>query len=164
MTPNSEGLQNELKRRHRTSTLVVAGFLILDIALLAIAFFASNSIFRPGDPGIIMGLWSAILVFGLGAFVIRRTKLAAMRLKDIAAVKGVSGLLKTLQDTTIQVACIGGAIALMGFVITILTGDWTKMLRAGGVAAIVLVYCFPFRGAWQRVVMQLAREDSSSLD
>ncbi len=111
-----------------------------------------------------MGLWIAILVFGLGAFVVRRTKFAAMRLKDVAAVKGVSGLLKTLQDTTIQVASIGGAIALMGFVITILKGDWTDMLRAGGVAAIVLVYCYPFRSAWERVVTQLAREDSSGLD
>jgi len=164
MMPNSQAVQNELMRRHRTCTLVVAGFLILDIVLLAIAFFASDSIFRPGDPGIIMGLWIAVLVFGLGAFVVRRTKFSAMRLKDIGAVKGVSGLLKTLQDTTTQVASIGGAIALMGFVITILTGDWTNMLRAGGVAAIVLVYCFPFRSAWQRVVMQLAREDSSSLD
>ena len=162
MTPNSVSPQNELARRHRVATLVVAGFLILDIALLAIAFFAGERIFRPADQargaGIVMGLWIAVLVFGLGAFVIRRTKFAAMRLKDVAALKGVSGLLKTLQDTTIQVACIGGAVALMGFVITILTGDWTNMLRAGGVSAIVLVYCFPFRGAWERVLMQLGRE------
>ena len=159
MMPNSQAVQNELVRRHRTSTLVVAVFFILDLVLLAIAFFASDRIFRPGDPGIVMGLWIAILVFGLGAFVVRRTKFAAMRLQDVAAVKGVSGLLKTLQDTTIQVASIGGAIALMGFMITILRGDWTDMLRAGGVAAIVLVYCYPFRSAWQRVVVQLAQED-----
>jgi len=157
--PNSQAVQNELVRRHRTSALVVAVFLILDLVLLAIAFFASDRIFRPGDSGIVMGLWIAILVFGLGAFVVRRTKFAAMRLQDVAAVKGVSGLLKTLQDTTIQVASIGGAIALMGFMITILRGDWTDMLRAGGVAAIVLVYSYPFRSAWQRVVIQLARED-----
>jgi hypothetical protein len=159
MMPNSVGLQNELVGRHRNAILVVSGFLMLDVALVAIAFFAADRIFRPGDPSIVMGLWIVVLVFGLGAFVIRRTKFAAMRLKDVAAVKGVSGLLKTLQGTTIQVACIGGAIALMGFVITILTGDWTNMLRAGGVSAIVLVYCFPFRSAWERVVMQLARED-----
>lgn len=159
MMSNSQAVQNELVRRHRISTLVVTVFLILDIVLLAIAFFASDRIFRPGDPGIVMGLWIAILVFGLGAFVVRRTKLAAMRLKDLAAVRGVSGLLKTLQDTTIQVASIGGAIALMGFMITILRGDWTDMLRAGGVAAIVLIYCYPFRSAWQRAVAQLAREE-----
>ena len=136
--------------------MVVDAFLVLDVVLVVLAFFASNSIYRAGDPSIVMGLWIAILVFGLGAFVIRRTKFAAMRLADVAAVKGVSALLKTLQDTTIQVAAIGGAIALMGFIIVILRGDWTDMLRAGGVAAIVLIYCYPFRGAWQRVVTQLA--------
>jgi hypothetical protein len=159
MTPNAPGPEKELARRHRSATLIVVGFFVLDIALVAIAFFAADRIFRPGDPSITMALWIAVLVFGLGAFVIRRTKFAAMRLKDIAALKGVSGLLKTLQDTTIRVACIGGAIALMGFVITILTGDWTNMLRAGGVSAIVLVYCFPFRSAWERVVIQLGRDD-----
>jgi len=157
----SKSVQAELARRYRTAVLVVVGFLVLDVALVAIAFFAVNSLYRPGDPSLVMGLWIAILVFGLGAFVIRRTKFAAMRLKDIAAIRGVSGLLKTLQDTTIQVAAIGGAIALMGFVLTMLTGDWTNMLRSGGVSAIVLIYCYPFRGAWQRVVTQLATTDSS---
>lgn len=164
MTPNSPGLQNELGRRHRTATLVIAGFLVLNVALLAIAYFATDRIFRPGAPTTIMGLWITVLVFGLGAFVIRRTRFAAMRLKDIAALRGVSGLLKTLQDTTIQIACIGGAIALMGFVITILTGEWTSMLRAGGVSAIVLIYCFPFRSTWERVVSQLEQNDLSALD
>jgi hypothetical protein len=156
MTPNSQNLQDELSRRYRKASLFVVGFLVLDVVLVVVAFLASNSIYRAGDPTIVMGLWIAILVFGLGAFVIRRTKFAPMRLIDIAAIKGVSGLLKTLQDTTIQVAAIGGAIALMGFVIMMLTADWTNMLRAGGVAAIVLLYCYPFRGAWQRVVTQLA--------
>ena len=143
--------------------MVVGAFLVLDVALVFIAFLASNSLYRAGDPSIVMALWIAILIFGLGAFVLRRTKFAALRLKDIAAVNGVSALLKTLQDTTIQVASIGGAIALMGFIIVILTGDWTNMLRAGGVAAIVLIYCYPFRTAWQRVVTELGPTDTSVL-
>jgi len=156
MTPSSESLKNELVRRHRAATFVVVGFLILDVVLLTIAFAAGERIFRPGDRSLAMGLWIAVLVFGLGAFVIRRTKFASMRLKDVAALRGVSGLLKTLQDTTIQIACIGGAIALMGFMITIRTGDWTDMLRAVGVSVIVLFYGFPFRSAWERVVRELA--------
>ena len=156
MTPSSESLQNELVRRHRAATFVVVGFLVLDVVLLTIAFAAGERIFRPGDRSLAMGLWIAVLVFGLGAFVIRRTKFAPMRLKDVAALKGLTGLLKTLQDTTIQIACIGGAIALMGLMITIRTGDWTDMLRAVGVSAIVLFYGFPFRSAWERVVRELA--------
>ena len=156
MTPSSESLQNELVRRHRAATFDVVGFLVLDVVLLTIAFAAGERIFRPGDRSLAMGLWIAVLVFGLGAFVIRRTKFAPMRLKDVAALKGLTGLLKTLQDTTIQIACIGGAIALMGFMITIRTGDWTDMLRAVGVSVIVLFYGFPFRNAWERVVRELA--------
>lgn len=156
--PETENLQNELARRYRAAALTVGGFVLLALLLLAIAYFGAQFIYRPGDPGIVMGLWIAILVFGLGAFVLRRTKFAAMRLKDIAALKGPSGLLKTLQDTTIQCASIGGAIALMGFIITIRTGDWTDMLRAAGVSLIVLIYCYPFRSAWQRALVQLAPE------
>jgi hypothetical protein len=158
MTRNSDD-PNELARRHRTALLVVVGFLLLTGVLLAIAFFAAKSIFRPGDPSIVMGLWIAILVCGLGVFVLRRTRFAAMRLRDIVAVKGQSALLKTLQDTTSQCASIGGAIALMGFIITIRTGEWIDMLRASGVATVVLIYCYPFRGAWQRAVIRFSREN-----
>ena len=136
--------------------MFIVGFLVLDLALLVLAYFAAEKLFRPNDPSLIMGLWIAILVFGLGAFVLRRTRFAAMRLKDIAALKGMSGLLKSLHDTTIQIAFIGGAIALMGFIVTILTGDWMSMLRAAGVSAIVLIYGYPFRSAWERVARQLS--------
>src|SRR5438552_9835905 len=113
MTPTPEGWSNELSRRHRAAMTFVIGFLVLDIVLLVIAYLAANRLFRPRDPSLTMALWIAILILGLGAFVLRRTRFAAMRLKDVAALKGVSGLFKTLQDTTVQIACIGGAIALM---------------------------------------------------
>jgi hypothetical protein len=158
MNPNPAVMQNELVRRHRTAIMIVAGFLVLDMALIVIAFFMADRIFRPGDRSLIMALWITILVSGLGAFVIRRTRFAPMRLQDLTALRGVSGLLKTLQATTIQLACLGGAIALMGFVITILTGEWRDMVRAGGVSAIVLCYCFPFRSAWERVVRQMTND------
>src|SRR5438045_9125771 len=113
---------------------------------------------RPCAHSTIMCLCISVLACGLVAYVHRRTRFAAMRLKDIAALKGISGLLKTLQDTTIQIAFIGGAIALMGFMLVILNGDWTYMLRAAGVSAIVLIYCYPFRSAWERAARQLSSD------
>ena len=103
-----------------------------------------------GNRSLAMALWISILVFGLGSFVLRRTRFQAARLQDIAALRGISGLLVTLQGTTIQIACIGAAIALMGFMVTIMTGNKYDMLRAGSVAAIVLISAFPQRSAWQR--------------
>ena len=132
--------------------MTVIALLLLTLALTAVAFVAAESIHRPGDPSLAMALWIAVLVFGLGAFAFRRTRFNAVRLQDVAALQGVTGLLATLYGTTVQVAYIGGAIALMGFVITILTGNKYDMLRAGGVALIVLLYSYPVRSAWKRVV------------
>lgn len=82
-----------------------------------------------------------------------------MRLKDIAAVKGTSALLKALQDTTIQIAYVGGAIALLGFIITVRTADWFDMLRAAGVALIVLFYVYPIKSSWERALAMLAPQN-----
>ncbi len=143
--------------------MVVLIFFALNIALVAIAFTAKDRISRPADSKIAMGLWIAILVCGLGVFVLRRTRFSAMRLQDIAAVKGISGLIKTLEGTTIQIAFIAGAIALMGFIITMIAPpfDWTHMLRAAGVSVIVLIYCYPFKSAWERMVRQLAPSEAA---
>jgi cation transport ATPase len=151
MTRSPESIEDELTRRQRRAAMTVTGMLVLTLALIGIAFVARESIYRPGDPSLAMALWIAVLVFGLGAFVFRRTRFAAMRLQDIAALQGISGLLATLYGTTVLVAYIGGAIALMGFIITILTGNPYDMLRAGGVAVIVLLYSYPSRAAWKRV-------------
>jgi len=149
-------IQSELDRRHRSAAMVIFFFFALDVVLVAIAYFAGERIFRPANPQLAFGLWLVILVCGLGVFVLRRTRFSAMRLQDLAAVKGVPAMLRTLQGTTIQVASIGGAIGLLGFIITIITGDWSNMLRAAGVSVIVLLYCYPFKSAWQRTVRQLA--------
>jgi hypothetical protein len=150
----SPDLQTELARLHRQASVVVLGFLALTLILIAMSFWVLRGV-PSGDQSLVMPLWITILVFGMGALVLRRTRFAAMRLKDIAAVKGTSALLKTLQKTTIQIAFVGGAIALMGFVISIRTGEWFDMLRAGGVAGIVLIYGYPIKSSWQRAVISL---------
>ena len=152
MTQAAENNQDVLKRSHRAASITVAGFIVLTLVLLAVAFVGKDFIYRRNDPMLAGILWITIVVFAIGSLVLRRTRFSAMRLQDIAALRGISGLLKSLQATTVQVACLGGAIALMGFIITMLTGDPWDMARAGGVALIVLFYCYPRLGAWQRVV------------
>src|SRR5438034_10259863 len=99
MATNLQDVMDELRRRHRSAATVVVAFLNLDLVLLAIAYFAGASLYRTGDPSIIMGLLIANLVFGLVAFVLRRTKFEAFRLKDIHAYKGCFASLKTATDS-----------------------------------------------------------------
>ena len=163
MAQTSQSINDELVRRHRAAAMVVGAFLGLTVALMGLALFSAETLHRPGfDPSLAMALWIAILIFGLGSFVLRRTRLHRMRLQDIAALRGLSGMLASLQATTLQIAFIGGAIALMGFVVTIMTGNKFDMLRAGGVAIIVLLAAFPQRGAWQRLVRSIEQSGGAA--
>lgn len=150
----NENVQASLARHHRTAVLTVGGMLAITLLLLAGAF-ADLPLVLPSrffDPTLAAALWIAIVVFGLGAVALRRTRFSAMRLQDIASLRGTSALLATLQNTTILVALLGGSIAFMGFIIALITDDKYAMLRAAPIAIAVLFYCYPRREAWRSVV------------
>lgn len=149
----------ELERSYRTAMLTVSGFILLTFLLIAIAFLATNAITRRGDFWLVGALHVAVAIFGVGAIVHRRIKFATMRLQDIAGVRGTSGLLHTLKSGTIELASIGGAIALMGFIATILSGNPFEMLYLGVVAlAVLLLYSFPRKSSWRRLIEGLQRQ------
>lgn len=154
MTQTFENDETELSARHRASMLIVLSTFALIVLLVVFAYtglFLGNAGRHP-DPFLKGALSIAIVLFGLGAVALRRTRFAPARLQDIASLRGVSGLLTTLQKTTLLVASLGGAIAIMGFIITMNTGDPQDMLRFGVIAAAVLLYAYPRRKAWRRVV------------
>ena len=96
-------------------------------------------------------LWIVALVIAIGAFLLRRVLFAPSALRDAATLKGASGVLQSLQSKTILLAALGEAVAVIGFVITLSSGDIFDMLRAFAVALIVLFVSFPRKSAWLRV-------------
>jgi hypothetical protein len=104
------------------------------------------------DPVLQISLWLGVAFLALGAIYYRRAKFAPVRLQAIAGLRGAAGLIETLHQTTVRVALIGAAIAALGFVSSLLTGLLGDMLRAWLIAAVVLAYAYPRRGAWRRVV------------
>lgn len=145
--------ESELAQRHRAaqvSVLLTLGLTLLLIACAYAGLFMGKA--KRPDPFLRGALSIAIVLFGFGAVALRRTRFAPARLQDIAALRGVSGLLATLQQTTLLVALLGGAIAVMGFIIAMGTGDASDMLRLGVIAIAVLIYAYPRRSAWRRVI------------
>lgn len=151
-----ESTQDELTRRHSAAARLVFTTFLFTLLLVVAAltgFFAGSLNYNQTLVG---SLAITIVFLGIGAVVFRRTRFSAMRLQDIAALRGASGLLETLQWTTVYVALVGGVIALLGFCIYLMTGVWSGMLWFGGIAAIVLLYAYPRRAAWASVVRDLA--------
>src|SRR5919109_809336 len=108
-------LDTELVQYHKAASTTVMGLIIATILLAIVAFLAKAHLRQQPNIFIDMTLRITVLIFGLGSVALRRTRFSTMRLKDIGALQGGSGLLRTLERTTIQIALIGAAIAGIGF-------------------------------------------------
>jgi hypothetical protein len=65
---------------------------------------------------------------------------------------GVSGLVRTFEKTTLQLAILAAVIAIIGFVATLMTGQEFYTYRAAAVAVLVLAYSYPTKSSWMRAV------------
>jgi peptidoglycan/LPS O-acetylase OafA/YrhL len=160
-TALSPDVQVELRHRHKSTVTTVLSLLVAVVLLCVLAFVSQKFLTLKNNPSLDMGVRISIVIFGLGAIALRRTKFAKMRLQDIAAIQGASGLIITLQRTTMLVAIIGIAVALIGFVSTLLTGDPWYTYQAGVVAAAVLLYGYPVRTAWEQAVNRYSPAEDS---
>lgn len=152
MDPISPDAQDELTRRHKAASTTVLGLIVATILLCVVAYlgqpYFSELESRPIDWGFLI----VVLMLGLGAVAWRRTKFAPARLQDIAGLSGVSGLIRTFEKTTLQLAILAAAIAIVGFVATLMTGQETYTYRASAVAILVLAYSYPTKSSWIRAV------------
>lgn len=161
MDPTSPEAQTELARRHKAAATTVLGLLVATVLLSVLAFLAKPYFTEKPNVVLDMAVRIVILVLGLGAVVWRRTKFQTMRLQDITGLTGVTGLLKTLEKTTIQLALLGAAIAIIGFIATLMTGNERYTYWAGAIAVIVFVYCYPTKQSWLRTLYRFTEQASS---
>jgi len=146
----------ELQRRHKATVTTVRAMLVGVVLLAVVAYLSPGFLVKRPNVSLHWPVLITILILGLCSIAFRRTRFATMRLQDIAALKGASGLLITLQRTTLQIALIASAIALIGFVATLLTGDPFYTYRGGVIAVAVLLYCYPVRSSWEKAIKRFA--------
>lgn len=153
LEPTSPEAQAELARRHKAAATTVAGLMVATVLLSIVAFVARPYLVeKPPNVPLDWATRLIVLFFGLGAIAWRRNRFSAMRLQDIAGLTGVVGLVKTLEKTTIQLALIAVIIAVLGFVVTLITGNDLYTYWSCAIAVIVLVYCYPSKSSWLKTV------------
>ena len=152
-------VESELVRRHKAAKTTVAGLLVGTVLLCVIAYLSKRFVTPQNNPSLDIAVRITIMIFGLGSIVLRRTKFATMRLQDIGALGGASALLKTLEKTTLQVALIGAALSVLGFIATLVTGNDFYTYGAGLIAIVILLYCYPTKSSWIRTIQRFARTD-----
>ena len=158
----SANVLEELRSRHKSTATTVLSLLVAVMLLCVLALVGQKFLTQRNNPSLDMAARISMLIFGLGAIALRRTRFAKMRLEDIAALRGASGLMITLQKTTLLVAMIGVAVGLIGFVSTLMTGAPSYTYQAGVVAAAILLYGYPVRSSWEQAVRRYAPDESGS--
>ena len=139
MAQTVESTQAALERRHAAAVRAVRWVALFTLLLVVLALTHVLAGALRFNPTTANTLRFAIVFLGVGAVFFRRTRFSAMRLQDIAALRGAAGLLDTLQTTTVIVALIAAAVAALGFVISIMTAAGTDMLYLGVIALAVLL-------------------------
>lgn len=162
MDPTSPEAQAELARRHKAAATTVLGLIVATVLLSVVAFLARPYLTLQDNSVINMAVRIVILFLGIGSVVWRRTKFQPMRLQDIFGLAGVSGLLKTLEKTTIQLAVLGAAIATIGFIATLVTGNEWYTYLASAVAVLVFVYCYPTKSSWLRTLYRVSERQPAA--
>ncbi|HEV7746697.1 MAG TPA: hypothetical protein VGO56_17000 [Pyrinomonadaceae bacterium] len=157
----SENVKAELVRRHKSTATTVVSVLIAVVLLCVLAYVSERLMTLRNNPTLNMAFRIGIPILGLGAITLRRTRLARMRLQDIAAIRGQSGLIVTLQKTCLLMTLIGVVMAVSGFVSTLMTGDAWYTYTSGVVAAAVLLfYGYPIRSNWELAVQRYSTSES----
>lgn len=155
-------VNSELARRHAATARTVVFLLIGVVLLCIVAFFSKKFISPQSNPSLDIAVRISILILGLGSVVLRRTRFSVMRLQDIGGLRGPSGLLATLQRTTLQVALLAVVIALTGFAGTLLTANDFYTYAAAIVALAVLLYAYPVRRSWEAALRRFTPENTPS--
>jgi hypothetical protein len=166
----AEKTSDELTRRHRAAATLVAALITLTLALVALAYVLTYAGVRVRLPASLLNptfygaLWIIIAGLGLGAIALRRMRFGALRLQTIAEAKGESALLATLQKTTALVALFGLAITLIGYLLFTRSADPWDMLKAGIIAIAILLYTYPRRAAWRKVLQATQTTEGLTTD
>jgi hypothetical protein len=158
MTPEiSPDNRIELEKRYSATRLIVIFQILTVIALVGAAWFlaqrSENSITNQS----LTTLWVAVLFIAIGTFLVRRLLFNWERLKNTALLKGIKGLIQTLQTNSILLGVFGEMVAILGFLIAVLAGNKWEMFRAGAIALVVFLANFPRKSTWEKIVANLEK-------
>jgi hypothetical protein len=126
-----------------------------------VAFVSRERLYPYVSSSLDVPLRITLLTLGLGSIIWRRTKFQSMRLQDIGGLQGPIGLLKTLERTTVQLSILAAAIAVIGFVGTLLMANEYYTYTASAIALVVLGYAYPIRAGWERTIARFSNGSSS---
>lgn len=99
----SAAILAEIEKRYRLTAIIVLTQITTTIILIVVGWFYAANSENAASHNSLMTLWTAIIFVAVGTFLLRRTLNRWNRLKNVALLKGVSGVLTTLQTNSLLI-------------------------------------------------------------
>jgi F0F1-type ATP synthase membrane subunit c/vacuolar-type H+-ATPase subunit K len=145
-----------LEKRYKTTVFLVSALIFSAVIFVLAAWFVTRNRESVSDDSFLT-LWLLVLFLSAATFVLRRQLFGWERLKNIALLKGVSGLARTLQTNTIVLCALAEIVIMIGFAIAFLSGNFFDMLRAAVITLIIWALNFPRLALWKKIVANLEK-------
>lgn len=147
----------ELEKRYKTTLFIVSAQIFSAVIFLFLIWFLTKNKESSASEQSFLTLWLVILFISAGTFVLRRQLFGWERLKNSALLKGVSGLIGTLQTNTIVINLFAEIVLIIGFIIALLNASVFDMLRASFIALFTFALNFPRLSIWKKIVSSLEK-------
>lgn len=148
---------NELQKRYRTTVFIVLIQIFTTVVLIAAAGIITMSRTAPPSDDSYLTLWMVVLFLAAGTFILRRRLFSWERLKNVTLLKGIPGLLGALRFNAIFLNSLAEVVVILGFIISMLSGNPFDVIRTGLIALIVFLLNFPRRSVWEKIVLHLEK-------
>ena len=97
-------------------------------------------------------LWASVLMVAIVVVFLRRFLFSERRLLEKAKDGSAQAVIGALKSNTILLATLAESVGILGFLITILSGDKMNVLRATAVSLLLFLITFPRKSHWQRII------------
>lgn len=146
-----------LEKHYKTTAFIYAVQIFSALSLLTVGYFIIQPAATDARSESATLLWVVILFIAIGTFLLRRVLFRWERFKDTALLKGVRGVLATLQTNSIILGALAESIVIFGFVLAIMNGSKGDLIRAVLVGLIVFAINFPRKSVWEKIAANLEK-------
>jgi hypothetical protein len=157
MIEPKQGDDDAVGTKYKTTAIIVFSQIAFSLVLTGAAIFVVRGRTETNvDTSSLTAMWVLIIFIAAGALVVRRVFYSWDRLKNIKLLRGSDGLLQTLQSNAILLGAISEFIAILGFIIAMMSGAVFDVVRAELVALITFLINFPRKSVWNRIAASLS--------
>lgn len=146
-----------LARKYKSASIILATQILFSLGLIAAGWFVSANVENSISEQSLMSLRIGVIFIAITTFALRRMLFRWDRFKNIAILKGVTGVLNSLLANAIILGTLAEIIAVIGFLIAVLGGIKTEMFTFGAVALVLFLINFPRKGIWEKIVSNLEK-------